>query len=78
MKQIDKLGRIVIPKSLRKKYGLSDGSTVEFLDTGDGIALKLAESHCKICRAKIPKDARFPLCERCIREVMEYGEAEEQ
>lgn len=32
---ITKKGQTVVPSSLRKKYGLSEGSQLEWLDTGD-------------------------------------------
>jgi len=41
IKEIDKLGRIVIPKELRSRYGLSD--KVEIVATKDGILLKSQE-----------------------------------
>ena len=41
IKEIDKLGRIVIPKELRSRYGLSD--KVEIVATKDGIILKSQE-----------------------------------
>ena len=49
MKKVDKLGRIVIPLSLRKKYGLTEGADVEFLDGGDGVGKrKLSEPALKL------------------------------
>ena len=38
VKEFDKLGRIVIPKELRERYGLTQ--TVEIVATKDGILLK--------------------------------------
>ena len=38
IKEIDKLGRIVIPKELRERFGL--GKTVELVATCEGIILK--------------------------------------
>ena len=37
MRKVDNLGRIVIPKELRKKYGLEVGAELSFEDSGDGI-----------------------------------------
>ena len=66
MRKVDKLGRIVIPQELRKKYGLTEGSTIEFLDVGDGVTVKTSDPFCKICHGKISADAKLPLCEECI------------
>ena len=41
IKEFDKLGRIVIPKELRERYGLT--VTVEIVATKDGILLKNSE-----------------------------------
>jgi AbrB family looped-hinge helix DNA binding protein len=40
---IDGAGRVVIPKPLRDKLGLHAGSTLEVLETPDGVTLKPAE-----------------------------------
>ncbi len=70
MRRVDKLGRIVIPMELRKKYGLTEGARIEFLDVGEGITVRPSEPFCRICRARIAEDATLPLCEGCIAEVM--------
>ncbi|MBR2340172.1 MAG: AbrB/MazE/SpoVT family DNA-binding domain-containing protein [Clostridia bacterium] len=66
MRRIDKLGRIVIPFELRRRYGLTEGVKVEFLDAGEGITVRSSEPFCKVCRSRICDGATFPLCEACI------------
>ena len=74
MRKIDRLGRIVIPLALREKYGLTEGTDVEFLDGGDGITIRAGESLCRICHAQI-SDSQLPLCDSCIERVArEYNE----
>ena len=70
MKKIDKLGRIVIPIELREKYGLTEGTKIEFIDVGEGIMVRSDEPFCKICHEKIPEDQAFPLCKQCMAEVI--------
>ncbi|MBQ9802312.1 MAG: hypothetical protein IJW51_04505 [Clostridia bacterium] len=41
IKEFDKLGRLVIPKELRERYGFS--SQVEVIATPDGVLLKNPE-----------------------------------
>ena len=41
VKEIDKLGRIVIPKDFRERYGLQ--KEVEIIATVDGVLIKSAE-----------------------------------
>lgn len=69
MKKVDKLGRIVIPRELREKYGLTEGAIIEFLDNGEGITVKVLEPICKMCRNKISDGAVFPLCDACIAKI---------
>ena len=71
MRRIDKLGRIVIPLELREKYNLTEGASVEFLDSGDGVTVKSSDPYCKLCRSRISKNARLPLCDLCIQTVLE-------
>lgn len=40
VRRIDILGRIVVPKEIRKSYGITEGDPVEILPTPDGIILK--------------------------------------
>ena len=70
MRKVDKLGRIVIPRELREKYGLTEGATIEFFDVGEGVTVKPYGPFCKICRSKINDDVELPLCETCIAEVI--------
>ena len=72
MRQVDKLGRIVIPLVLREKYGLTAGATIEFLESHDGVTVKTAAHFCKLCRSKISADAKFPLCQACIELIKAY------
>ena len=74
MKQVDKLGRIVIPLELREKYGLTAGTEVEFLAGSDGVVVKSAGALCKICRTRISDGARLPLCIDCISKIKAYDE----
>jgi transcriptional pleiotropic regulator of transition state genes len=69
MRKVDKLGRIVIPMELRKKYGLSEGASIDFSDSGDGIVVKALVNQCKICQDTLPDDTDFPLCELCAKRL---------
>ncbi len=75
MRKVDKLGRIVIPFELRRKYGLTEGVKIEFLDAGEGITVRSTEPFCRVCRARIFEGATLPLCEACIaKAVKNYNE----
>ena len=75
MRKVDKIGRIVIQLELRRKYGLTEGATIEFLDVGEGVTVKPSVPFCKVCHGKIPDGATLPLCEVCIAQVIKnYNE----
>lgn len=40
VRRIDDLGRVVISKDLRKKYGIIEGDPLEFFETSEGILIK--------------------------------------
>ena len=66
MRKVDKLGRVVIPVYLRERYGIEEESTMEFLDTGDGILMRVVAPSCKVCHGQIPNGASLPLCDECL------------
>ena len=70
MRKVDKLGRIVIPMELRKKYKLNEGSSVTFIDNGDGVTVIPSDPFCKICKSKISDSATIPVCDDCIKRIM--------
>lgn len=41
-RQVDVLGRIVLPKSAREHYGIHENDTVEIEETAEGILIKKA------------------------------------
>ena len=38
--RIDKAGRVILPKSLRDRLGLREGSDLEIIETTEGVMLK--------------------------------------
>jgi AbrB family looped-hinge helix DNA binding protein len=37
---VDKVGRVVLPKEVRERYGIGQGGRLEIVDTGSGVLLK--------------------------------------
>ena len=70
MRKVDKLGRIVIPLRLRKKYGLIEGTSLKFIDEGDGVTVKAATPLCSVCHREISEKSQYPLCKDCILEII--------
>ena len=44
-RRIDNLGRIVLPKDMRKYYGISNGDALEIVATEEGILIKCTCQH---------------------------------
>lgn len=66
IRRIDELGRIVIPKEIRRHLGIRDGESLEIFTEEDKIVLK---KHSKVLEYA---DFSSKLCE-IIPSVMEYG-----
>lgn len=76
VREIDALGRIVLPKSIRKVYNLEERDGVEIFTEGDMIILKKYAPFCVFCGEQenltLYKDKN--ICKKCIAEISEQGE----
>ena len=72
IREIDSVGRIVIPMQLRKELGLTEkGSMVEMFSDGKQIVLKKAVSDCIFCKAEtelIEFEGKF-VCASCLEKL---------
>ena len=72
IRNIDTLGRVVLPIELRKTFGLKAGSPVEIFVTDNGIFLQKYESACTFCSAcidLIPHHGKR-ICAKCRDEII--------
>jgi transcriptional pleiotropic regulator of transition state genes len=73
VRKVDQLGRIVLPKSLRKRYQMNEGDPIEILVQGDQILLERYRPKCVFCGTMEGvgefKD-RF-VCSACLTEMSE-------
>ncbi|OPA76678.1 AbrB family transcriptional regulator [Paenibacillus selenitireducens] len=53
VRKVDQLGRIVLPKSLRKRYQMNEGDPVEILVQGDHIILERYRPKCVFCGSMV-------------------------
>ena len=69
--KIDKLGRIVIPKPIRKKYDLKIDDTLEMFTEPEGIILKKYAESCIFCGNEEGLVAihEKPVCLNCLQEL---------
>lgn len=72
VREIDSVGRIVIPKQLRKELGmLEQGCKVEMFSDGKQIILKKAECDCIFCKAEadlVEIEGKF-ICKSCVEKI---------
>lgn len=53
VRKVDQLGRIVLPKSLRKRYLMNEGDPVEIFVQGDHIILERYRPKCVFCSSMV-------------------------
>ncbi len=72
VRQIDKLGRLVLPADIRKSLGIVDGTdSVEFFIENDSVIIKKYRPACVFCGSAddITSFKGQTLCEGCIAEL---------
>ena len=69
--RIDKLGRIVIPISYRRKFNITTETDL-LMDSDDKIISILPlETICKICGKDVGEVKKIAICDECIKIVKE-------
>ncbi|AQR79267.1 transcriptional regulator-like protein [Paenibacillus larvae subsp. larvae] len=71
VRKVDQLGRIVLPKSLRKRYQMNEGDPVEILVQGDHIILERYRPKCVFC-GEMDQVSEFKerhICASCLSEM---------
>jgi len=76
VRRIDDLGRIVIPKELRRTYGIAEGDPVEIFTSGEEIVLRKYKpaDGCSLCGTVAVKYAEIGdrrICAGCAGLIME-------
>lgn len=71
MRRVDELGRVVIPKEIRKKLNISEKDPLEIYVEGRSIVLKKVELSCVFCGSNknLIKYKDKLLCEKCLNEL---------
>lgn len=49
VRRLDDLGRVVIPKEIRRRIGVAEGDPMEILVSGNQVILEKYESGCTFC-----------------------------
>jgi AbrB family transcriptional regulator, transcriptional pleiotropic regulator of transition state genes len=71
VRKVDQLGRIVLPKSLRKRYLMNEGDPVEILVQGDHIILERYRPKCVFCgnMEQVSEFRERYICGACLEEM---------
>lgn len=72
IREIDSVGRVVIPMQLRKELGMVEkGSKVEMFSDGKQIILKKSVEDCIFCKSEedlVEFDGKF-ICKACLDKI---------
>lgn len=69
VRNIDNLGRIVLPMDFRNTLGLESGSAVNISIEGGAIVLRPLETMCKVCGSHKNVNKDLLVCASCIKKI---------
>ena len=81
VRPVDKMGRVVIPKEIRKLFKVeNDVDSFEIYMEDDKIVLKKYQPTCVFCDslADSVQFAGYTVCKDCIKKLAELSEKEEE
>lgn len=76
VRRVDELGRIVIPKEMRKSLGIDQKDPIEIAIDGSSIILKKYENRCVFCgtiKPSIQYNGKL-VCSKCLKELNKQSE----
>ena len=70
VRNLDQLGRLVIPKETRKALDLNEGDPIEMFTDGDKIILKKYNPGCHCCGSMdhLTEVLGLKICPKCLKE----------
>ncbi len=69
VRNIDDLGRIVLPISYRKALGIEPGEELEMLCEGERIIIRRKGQICKLCGCENEIVPSLGICRGCINKI---------
>ncbi len=75
VRKLDELGRVVIPKEIRKKLNIGEKDPIEIYQDGDAIVLKKYQSGCIFCgnsKNLVLYDGKL-ICKKCLGNLSELN-----
>ncbi len=72
IRHIDELGRIVIPKEMRRNFGICDNDPLEIFTDGEYILLKKKQDSCIFCKStdSLSEYKGKCICKICLSELV--------
>ena len=67
--KIDKLGRIVIPQSIRKELHITTDTPLQIYRDGDKILIIPSNKTCALCGKILEHERDIRICDSCIEKV---------
>ncbi|WP_025690911.1 AbrB/MazE/SpoVT family DNA-binding domain-containing protein [Paenibacillus zanthoxyli] len=69
VRRIDDLGRVVVPKELRRMLNIEEGDPIEFFSDGDKVILKKYSPGCTFCGEEehLQSLGGKPICLKCVQ-----------
>ena len=76
VRNLDELGRIVIPKEIRKKLKIEQKDPIEIFIEGNSIVLKKFEENCIFCNGTndLTSFEEKLICNKCINKLLSLKE----
>ena len=65
-------GRIVIPKSIRKRMNIEEGSPLIITFEKDAVIVRAVKMTCALCGSPLESDRNLRLCDKCMVEAWKY------
>lgn len=71
VRKVDELGRVVLPKELRKTLEIAERDALEVYVSENSIILKKYEPHCTFCKnaGKLYNFKERNICEDCLKSI---------
>lgn len=75
VRNVDKLGRIVIPMELRRERGIVNGDPVEIFADGENVVMRKHRASCVFCEGNEDMDQVLgkPVCGACLKRMRLVG-----
>jgi transcriptional pleiotropic regulator of transition state genes len=71
VRNVDELGRIVIPAETRRVFGIEPLTPIEIFTSGDSIVLKTYQNRCGLCGSLegVEQLSKGNVCKSCVKQI---------